>query len=56
MFYAGNPQVQAPGMVFFVHMILPESQTRLGKSVGEPSIVTGRMRAPHPRGRQLVAN
>jgi Xaa-Pro dipeptidase len=40
MFCAGNPRVRAPGMVFFVHMILPDSRTGLGRSVGEPSIVT----------------
>jgi Xaa-Pro aminopeptidase len=40
MIYAGNPQVLAPGMVFFIHMILVNSQTGLSMSLGETSIVT----------------
>ncbi|HYB42850.1 MAG TPA: Xaa-Pro peptidase family protein, partial [Candidatus Methylomirabilis sp.] len=40
MLYTGNPQVLAPGMVFFVHMILLDSRTGLSMSLGETSIVT----------------
>jgi len=40
MLYTGNPQVLAPGMVFFAHMILLNSDTGLGMSLGETSIVT----------------
>jgi Xaa-Pro dipeptidase len=40
MIYTGNPQVLAPGMVFFIHMILLNSQTGLSMSLGETLIVT----------------
>ena len=40
MLYTGNPQVLAPGMVFFAHMILLNSDTGLGMSLGETAIVT----------------
>jgi Xaa-Pro dipeptidase len=40
MFYTGNPQVIAPGMVFFMHMILLNSDTGLTMSLGETAIVT----------------
>ncbi len=57
MFYTGNPQVLAPGMVFFIHMILLNSQTGLSMSLGETSIVTEHGCEPvtHPP-RQLVVN
>jgi len=42
MFYTGNPQVLAPGMVFFMHMIVLNSDTGLSMSLGETSIVTER--------------
>ena len=42
MIYAGNPQVLAPGMVFFIHMILLNSRTGLSMCLGETSIVTAR--------------
>jgi len=40
MFYTGNPQVIAPGMVFFLHMILVDSAAGLTMSLGETGIVT----------------
>jgi Xaa-Pro dipeptidase len=40
MVYTGEPQVLAPNMVFFLHMILLDSDTRLGMSLGETTIVT----------------
>jgi Xaa-Pro dipeptidase len=40
MLYAGEPQVLAPNMVFFLHMILLNSDTGLGMSLGETAIVT----------------
>ena len=40
MCYAGNPQVLEPGMVFFLHMILANSDTGLAMSLGETSIIT----------------
>jgi Xaa-Pro dipeptidase len=41
MLYAGEPQVLAPNMVFFLHMILLDSDTGLSMSLGETAIVTG---------------
>jgi Xaa-Pro dipeptidase len=40
LLYAGEPQVLAPNMVFFLHMILLNSDTGLGMSLGETAIVT----------------
>ena len=40
MLYTGNPQVLAPGMVFFLHMILLDDTTELTMSLGETAIVT----------------
>jgi Xaa-Pro dipeptidase len=40
MFYADNPVEAAPGMVFFLHMILADSEAGLGASVGETVVVT----------------
>ena len=42
MIYADHPQVLAPGMVFFIHMILLNSRTGLSMSLGETSIITAR--------------
>ena len=42
MIYADNDQVLAPGMVFFIHMILLNSRTGLSMCLGETSIVTRR--------------
>ncbi|WP_281684333.1 M24 family metallopeptidase [Thalassobaculum salexigens] len=40
MFYHGNPVEAAPGMVFFLHMILMDSDAQLAMSLGETVIVT----------------
>jgi Xaa-Pro dipeptidase len=40
MIYAGEPQVLAPNMVFFLHMILLDSDTGLSMSLGETAIIT----------------
>ena len=40
MLYAGEPQVLASNMVFFLHMILLNSDTGLSMSLGETAIVT----------------
>lgn len=40
MLYAGEPQVLAPNMVFFLHMILLNSDTGFSMSLGETAIVT----------------
>jgi Xaa-Pro dipeptidase len=46
MVYTGNAQVLAPGMVFFIHMILLDSRTGLSMSLGQTSIVTARGAEP----------
>ncbi len=40
MIYKGEPQVLAPNMVFFLHMILLDSDTGMSMSLGETAIVT----------------
>src|SRR5215469_5001528 len=40
MLYTGEPQVLAPNMVFFLHMILLNSDTGFSLSLGETAIVT----------------
>jgi Xaa-Pro dipeptidase len=40
MVFAGEPQVLAPNMVFFLHMILLDSETGLSMSLGETAIIT----------------
>ena len=40
MVYAGEPQVLAPNMVFFLHMVLLNSDTGLSMSLGETSVIT----------------
>jgi Xaa-Pro aminopeptidase len=57
MIYADHPQVLAPGMVFFMHMILLNSRTGLSMSLGETSLITARgaERVTHAP-RELVAN
>ena len=57
MIYADNSQVLAPGMVFFIHMILLHSRTGLSMSLGETSIVTRHGAEPVTHApRVLVAN
>jgi len=40
MFYTGNPQVMAPGMVFFLHMILMDSTRDQAMTLGRTVVVT----------------
>ena len=40
MIYADNPVVLAPGMVFFLHMILFDSEAGIPASIGRTSLVT----------------
>ncbi len=40
MFYHANPVLAAPGMVFFLHMILMDSETNQAMTLGESVIVT----------------
>ena len=40
MFYEGSPQIMAPGMVFFLHMILMDSDTGAAMTLGRSSLVT----------------
>jgi Xaa-Pro dipeptidase len=57
MCWHGNPQVLAPGMVFFLHMILLDGKTGLSMSVGETAIVTeGKCEKVTHAPRALVAN
>ncbi len=57
MVYTDNPQMLAPGMVFFLHMILLDSRTGLAMSLGETSIVTVRGREPVTHApRDLIVN
>lgn len=40
MFYEGNPVVLAPGMAFFIHIIIVNSDTGIAQTLGRSSIVT----------------
>ena len=40
MLYTGNPIVLKPGMVFFMHMILMDSENQLAMNLGETYLVT----------------
>jgi Xaa-Pro aminopeptidase len=46
MFYEGNPWVIEPGMVFFAHMILMDSQTETALCLGRTSVVTAQGAEP----------
>jgi Xaa-Pro dipeptidase len=46
MFFAGNPVELAPGMVFFLHMILMDSEAGLAMTLGRTSLITAR--GPEP--------
>ena len=39
MFYTGNPYVITPGNVFFMHMILMDSDRNLAMNLGETYLV-----------------
>lgn len=49
MFYEGNPEVLAPGMVFFVHIILMDSESGVAQSLGRTSEVTAGAARPLSR-------
>jgi Xaa-Pro dipeptidase len=49
MFYAGNPVVLAPGMVFFLHMILFDAEGGRAMTLGRTSLVTERGAEPLSR-------
>ena len=40
MLYTGNPVVLQPGMVFFMHMILMDSESELAMNLGETYLIT----------------
>ena len=40
MLYTGNPIIIKPGMVFFMHMILMDSEAQLAMNLGETYLVT----------------
>ena len=40
MFFTGNPVEVAPGMVFFLHMILMDSEAGLAMTLGRTSLIT----------------
>ena len=40
MLYTGNPVVLSPGMIFFMHMILMDSENQLAMNLGETYLVT----------------
>ncbi len=57
MFWKDNPQVIAPGMVFFMHMILLDDRTGVSMSLGETAIVTkGKCEPVNHAPRELVVN
>jgi len=40
MLYTGNPYVITPGNIFFMHMILMDSDSKLAMNLGETYLVT----------------
>ena len=40
MLYNGNPMRLAPGMIFFMHMILMDSENQLAMNLGETYLIT----------------
>ena len=42
MIFAGNPLVLKPGMIFFMHMILMDSENQLAMNLGETYLVTNK--------------
>jgi len=40
MIHTGNPLIIKPGMVFFMHMILMDSEAQLAMNLGETYLVT----------------
>jgi len=39
MIYSGNPLVMEPGMVFFVHIMIPDTRTGLAAGVGQTFVI-----------------
>jgi Xaa-Pro dipeptidase len=46
MFFHGNPEALAPGMVFFLHMILMDSEAGAAMTLGRTSLITDRGSEP----------
>jgi Xaa-Pro dipeptidase len=46
MFFHGNPVQLAPGMVFFLHMILMDSEAGAAMTLGRTSLITERGSEP----------
>lgn len=46
MFYRGNPEIAAPGMVFFIHIIIFDSPRGLAMTLGRTSEVAARGATP----------
>ena len=40
MLYTGKPVILEPGMVFFMHMILMDSENKLSMNLGKTYLVT----------------
>jgi Xaa-Pro dipeptidase len=40
LIFTGNPLIIKPGMVFFMHMILMDSEVQLAMNLGETYLVT----------------
>ena len=40
MIHTGNPLIIKPGMIFFMHMILMDSEVQLAMNLGETYLVT----------------
>jgi Xaa-Pro dipeptidase len=40
MIYSGNRLVMEPGMVFFVHIMIPDTRTGLAAGVGQTFVIT----------------
>ena len=40
MIFTGNPLIIKPGMIFFMHMILMDSEAQLAMNLGETYLVT----------------
>ena len=49
MFYHGNPEIAAPGMVFFLHMVVFDAEHGLAMTLGRTSEVTATGAAPLSR-------
>ena len=49
MFYENNPEVLAPGMVFFIHIIIMDSESGVAQTLGRTSEVTAGASRPLSR-------